>query len=44
MSTVAVPTLIGAGRGQDVLSVEEVDELLTKGLASWNLGDAAWSA
>ena len=37
MSTVAVPTLIGAGRGQDVLSVEEVDQLLAKGLASWDL-------
>ena len=37
MSTVAAPALIGAGRADGVLTRDEIDELLTRGLAAWDL-------
>ena len=37
MSTIAAPPLIGAGAGAGVLSTGQIDELLTRGLASWDL-------
>ena len=37
MSATIAPGLVGEGRGTTILTLEEIDDLLTRGLAGWHL-------